>query len=133
MAIRLYLVEDNPIILENLQETLQDIPGASLVGHSPSETEAVDWLTQHHEAWDWVIVDLFLKAGTGLGVLAKVARAQPLKNLLVLSNYAGKDIRHQCLRLGARAVFDKTQDIESFVGFIREQAAGGSAHIQPSS
>ncbi|MFI0545453.1 MAG: response regulator [Brachymonas sp.] len=129
MGMRLYLVEDNPLILENLQETLREIPGAELMGHSASEPEAVDWLNTHSHAWDWVVVDLFLKAGTGLGVLANIGRMQPLKKMLVLSNYAGQEIRQQCLRLGAHAVFDKTQEIDRFTDFIRRHSA--PAHNSP--
>lgn len=128
MGMRLYLVEDNPVILENLSATLREIPGAQLMGHSASEPEAVDWLTAHSHAWDWVVVDLFLKAGTGLGVLAKIGRLQPLKKMLVLSNYAGQEIRQQCLRLGAHAVFDKTQEIDRFMDFVRQHSAAQSSN-----
>lgn len=133
MGMRLYLVEDNPLILDNLKATLGEIPGAQLMGYGTSEPEAVDWLSTHSHAWDWVVVDLFLKAGTGLGVMAKIGRMQPWKKMLVLSNYAGHEIRQQCLRLGALAVFDKTQEIEHFVDFIRQHSAPAPNSPQSSS
>lgn len=122
MSMRFYWVEDNPLILENLRGALRDIPQVDWVGHCGSETEAVHWLSKNTHAWDGVVVDLFLKAGTGLGVLSRIAERYPMKQILVLSNYVGHEIRQQCLRLGAQAVFDKTQEIEQFLDFLRQRA-----------
>lgn len=127
MGMRLYWVEDNPLILENLQGAVRDIPQAQWVGHSASESEAVQWLEQNPQAWDCAVVDLFLQGGTGLGVLAKISQCQPMKKIWVLSNYVGHEIRQQCLRLGAQAVFDKTQEIEQFLDFLRQRAAAHPA------
>jgi len=134
MGNKIYIVEDNPLILENLQGTLEDLPGVQVVGHSANESDAVAWLSEPSHAWDLAVVDLFLKTGTGLGVLEKMARSAPAKHLVVLSNYAGREIRQQCLRLGAKAVFDKSQEIDDFVAFVRQRASaagsgsgGGSA------
>ncbi len=126
MAMRLYWVEDNPLIVENLQGALRDIPQTQWVGHCGDEGQAVQWLSKNAHAWDAVVVDLFLQAGTGLGVLARIAKSYPMKQILVLSNYVGHEIRQQCLRLGAAAVFDKTQEIDRFLAFIAEQAQAPS-------
>ena len=61
-------------------------------------------------------------AGTGLGVLEKLGKLTDQKKVLVLSNYAGRDIRQQCLKLGASAVFDKSQEIDAFVDHISHLA-----------
>ena len=118
---RFYWVEDNPLILENLRSALHDIPQAQWAGHSSSETVALHWLHHNLQAWDAVVIDLFLKTGTGLGVLSSISAHYPMKQILVLSNYVGHEIRQQCLRLGAQAVFDKTQEIEAFFAFLRQR------------
>ena len=119
---KVYIVEDNPIILENLQSTLEDISGVELVGDSGTEAQAVNWLSNNAANWDVAVLDLFLKAGTGLGVLEKLGKLTDQKKVLVLSNYAGRDIRQQCLKLGASAVFDKSQEIDAFVDHISHLA-----------
>ncbi len=115
---KVYIVEDNPIILENLHNTLEEISGVELVGDSGTEEEAVNWLSKNAGDWDVAVLDLFLKAGTGLGVLQKLGGLTANKKVLVLSNYASRDIRQQCLKLGASVVFDKSQEIDDFIDHI---------------
>ena len=115
---KVYIVEDNPIILENLHNTLEEISGVELVGDSGTEEEAVNWLSKNAGGWDVAVLDLFLKAGTGLGVLQKLGGLTADKKVLVLSNYASRDIRQQCLKLGASVVFDKSQEIDDFIDHI---------------
>ncbi len=115
---KVYIVEDNPIILENLHNTLEEISGVELVGDSGTEEEAVNWLSKNAGGWDVAVLDLFLKAGTGLGVLQKLGGLTANKKVLVLSNYASRDIRQQCLKLGASVVFDKSQEIDDFIDHI---------------
>ena len=67
-------------------------------------------------AWDVIVLDLFLKSGTGLDVLKGMPAADFAKSkVLVLTNYATADIRQKCLGLGANTVFDKSTEIESFL------------------
>ena len=115
---KVYIVEDNPIILENLHNTLEEISGVELVGDSGTEAEAVNWLNNNTGDWDVAVLDLFLKAGTGLGVLEKLGTLTNQKKVLVLSNYASRDICQQCLKLGASVVFDKSQEIDNFIDHI---------------
>ena len=119
---KVYIVEDNPIILENLHNTLEEISGVELVGDSGTEAEAVNWLNNNTGNWDVTVLDLFLKAGTGLGVLEKLGDLTAQKKVLVLSNYASRDIRQQCLKLGASVVFDKSQEIDNFIDHITQLA-----------
>ena len=69
MSFRAYLVEDSPVIRENLVGFLQDVADAEVVASASTEDEAVTWLRLHSEDWDLTIVDLFLKRGNGHGVI----------------------------------------------------------------
>ena len=123
MALRIYLVEDNLLIRENLASTLTEMAGASFVGYSEGEREAVDWLCHDTNDWDLAIVDLFLKQGNGLGVVAACRSRASGKKLVVLTNYATPAVRERCMALGADAVFDKSNDIEKLVEFCFEPSA----------
>ena len=62
-----------------------------------------------------MIVDIFLKGGSGLGVL-RAAQALPRAgDMVVLSNYATPDMRRKCLELGADRVFDKSNEIDALI------------------
>jgi DNA-binding NarL/FixJ family response regulator len=123
--LRTYIVEDSQVIRENLIATLEELVPVEVVGTAEDESSAVQWLTQPGNAnVDLVIVDIFLKSGSGLGVL-KVANTLPQKhNVVVLSNYATQDIRRKCLELGADKVFDKSNEIDALIQYCGRLAAG---------
>ena len=70
MKLRTYIVEDNATIRENLIGTLEELAEVEAVGVAETEDEGKEWLASHPEQWDLAIVDLFLRQGSGLGVLA---------------------------------------------------------------
>ncbi len=117
MQIKTYVVEDSPTIRDNLIATLEELTDLVAVGTAESENEGVAWLTKSDNAWDLAIVDLFLKQGTGLGVVAACKNRLPHQKVIVLSNYATSDVRKQCAMLGADTVFDKSTELEQLLEF----------------
>lgn len=122
--LRTYIVEDNPTIRENLIATLEELAGVQAVGVADNEIDARDWLTHGDQQWDVAIVDLFLKQGSGLGVISACRDRNPSHKVVVLSNYATADIRQRCLVMGADAVFDKSNEIEALVDYCLALKAG---------
>lgn len=144
-TLRAYLVEDSPVIRENLIATLEETVPLRVVGTAEDEATAVHWLHEHPAAEDCelVIIDIFLKSGSGLGVLAAAASQEEAqtdagassigseaparervdrlrcrrRRLVVLSNYATEDIQQRCLRMGADRVFDKSQDVDALIDY----------------
>lgn len=112
-----YIVEDNLTIRENLVGTLEELTDVSAVGFAETENDARRWLRDHAADWQLAIVDLFLKQGSGLGVLQACATRGPQQKVVVLSNYATPDIRKRCAQLGVDAVFDKSNEIDALVDF----------------
>lgn len=123
MALITYLVEDNEIVLENLIEALQEIAAVEITGHSATQAEASQWLSLHDGEWHLAIVDLFLKEGSGLGVLAGCRNRESYQKVVVLTNYATPEIRRRAADLGADAVFDKSSELDDLFAFCIEQSA----------
>jgi DNA-binding NarL/FixJ family response regulator len=123
MALITYLVEDNKIVLDNLIEALQEIAAVEITGHSATQAEASHWLKVHNGEWHLAIVDLFLKEGSGLGVLAGCRNRKPGQKVVVLSNYATPEIRRRAADLGADAVFDKSSELDGLFAYCMEQTA----------
>ncbi|AOV02657.1 response regulator [Delftia tsuruhatensis] len=117
MKLRTYLVEDNPTIRENLIATLEELADVEAVGIAETESAGTDWLQQNPDAWDLAIVDLFLRQGSGLGVLTACRERQPHQKIVVLSNYATPDIRSRCAQVGVDAVFDKSNEIDALMDY----------------
>ena len=117
-----YIVEDNLTIRENLIGTLEELTCTTVVGFAETEAQAREWIDGHTEEWDLAIVDLFLKQGSGLGVLQACTSRKPQQKVVVLSNYATPDIRRRCAEFGVDAVFDKSNEIDALVDFCLQQA-----------
>ncbi|ROZ72150.1 response regulator [Ramlibacter sp. WS9] len=117
MDLRTYIVEDNATIRENLIGTLEELASIKALGWAETENEAKSWLAGNEGQWELTIVDLFLKQGSGLGVLEACRGRNPKQRVVVLSNYATADMRKRCLQLGADAVFDKSNEIDALVEY----------------
>lgn len=126
--LKTYIVEDSAVIRQSLIAALEELVPVEVVGTAEDELTAVQWLTRPGNHVDLVIVDIFLKGGSGLGVL-RAANMMPHRlNLVVLSNYATQDIRRKCLELGADRVFDKSNDIDALILYCSRLAAGETGH-----
>jgi len=84
---------------------------------------ALHWLTDATNRCDIAIIDIFLRQGSGMGVLRALHAAEAPFERVVLTNYATADIRRQCLALGASAVFDKSGEIDALVDHCVTRAA----------
>lgn len=123
MRLKTYIVEDNPTIRENLIGTLEELACVVAVGTAETENEGKAWLNDNRQEWDLAIVDLFLKQGSGLGVLAACRDRPSRQKVVVLSNYATADIRQRCAQLGVDAVFDKSNEIDALVDYCLLQCS----------
>ena len=109
---RVVLVEDNTTIRETLVPALQELAGARVVAMADGAQEALATLRQ--VPWYVLVLDMFLRAGPGLEVLAQLPGELAGRKVYVLTNYATADLRKACVRLGADAVFDKSTELDEF-------------------
>ncbi|MDQ0587272.1 response regulator [Variovorax paradoxus] len=116
-TVRTFIVEDNLAIRETLVGTLREVARVDPVGQAETEDEGTRWLTGNPSQWDLAIVDLFLKEGTGFGVLEACRNREPRQKMVVLSNHLTPEMRHRCIELGADAVFDKATELDELVDF----------------
>jgi len=121
--VKTYIVEDNATIRENLIGTLEELTCILPIGFAETEHDAKRWLGEHRDEWQLTIIDLFLKQGSGLGVLQACMQRQPAQKVVVLSNYATPDIRKRCAQLGVDAVFDKSNEIDALVDYCIQQSS----------
>jgi len=116
-----YVIEDNATIRENLVGTLEELTCVKVAGTSATEGDALAWLEQHAGDWDLVIVDLFLKQGSGIHLAQLIKRQRPSQKVVVFSNYINSSVRKRCAQLGVDAVFDKSTEIDALVDYCAHQ------------
>jgi DNA-binding NarL/FixJ family response regulator len=101
-----------------------------VVGGTSTEEGALAWVAQH-AGWDMLIVDLFLKGGSGLRLVQRVQRARPDQKIVVFSNYVNAGVRKRCAQLGVDAVFDKSTEIDALVDYCAHQCSALGTHSAP--
>jgi two-component system OmpR family response regulator len=121
MRLRIYLVEDSPVIRDALAESLEELVGARVVGWASTEAEAIQWLEANPSNWDLAVVDLFLLQGSGLNVVKSCSNRALRQKVIVLTNYATEPIRQRCLAAGADAIFDKATQIDEFTTYAIDE------------
>jgi DNA-binding NarL/FixJ family response regulator len=122
--LKTYIVEDSAVIRDNLIATLQELTAVLVVGFAEDEYSATAWLGQAENDAALVIVDIFLKSGSGLGVLQAAPLSACLRKWVVFSNYATPAMRAKCLALGADRLFDKSTEIDGLIAYCNRLAEG---------
>ena len=128
--LKTYIVEDSPVIRDSLIAALEEMTPMDVVGVAEDEASAVQWLTESGTTVDLVIVDIFLKRGSGLGVLQLVDRTEHPRSIIVLSNHATPEMRRRCKELGATRVFDKSNELDALMLYCERLASGEAGNSQ---
>jgi two-component system OmpR family response regulator len=133
VQLSVFVVEDNADIHENLVEALEELTCAKVIGGSATEEDAMAWITANPRTWDLLIVDLFLKGGSGIRLVQRLQRSRAEQKIIVFSNYVNAGVRKRCAQLGVDAVFDKSTEIDALVDYCSHQCTvlGNLNHLAP--
>jgi len=123
MSTRIILVEDIPALQTSLAVAMENAADVEVVAVVDTAEAAIEAASS--QAWDVMVLDLFLRTGTGLAVLPALRRVST-QRVLVLTNYATPNIRHQCYVLGADAVFDKAAELDDFLACLSPRIGAGA-------
>lgn len=130
MALKAFLVEDQPAVRDSLLEALSEIAGIAPAGWAATERTAVAWLRDPGHQWDVAIVDLVLEpgGGSGFGVLQALRDRAPTRKMVVLTGSANPQVRRHCEEMGADGVFDKAMETEAMLDYCVKLARAAGGH-----
>ena len=106
---RIFLVEDSPVLSAHLTELIHDVPGAKLVGQAADAPTAIARIAELTP--DVAILDVSLKTGTGFDVLKALPALASRPVAIMFTNYVSPPVRHFAAKNGADYFFDKARDI----------------------
>ena len=119
-VLRVFVVEDSPLLRERLAELFSAVPGVLTVGYADGAKNAIrDILDSQPDA---VVLDLNLAQGSGIDVLRALKNQAPGIAVYILTNFANPQYRRLCARLGARGFFDKSIEFEQVRDAIAARA-----------
>ena len=122
--LRVYLVEDSPIIVNLLRDLLSGEAELEIVGQAAEARVAVAEMADRMP--DVAIVDIALAHGTGFDVLRGLALHGDVRPVVaMLSNYSSQRYRDEARKLGADYFFDKNGEIIKLVRTITNMATSG--------
>jgi two-component system OmpR family response regulator len=121
-----FVVEDTAVFRQRLIAALEEVTGIHVVGWADGEDEATAAIGRLRPRF--VVVDIRLAQGSGLGVLAAVKRLDPRPIVAVLTNYPETQYRARCSELGADCFFYKATGLDSLLEACR-RAAGAAGEL----
>jgi DNA-binding NarL/FixJ family response regulator len=129
LALKAFILEDQPAIRDSLVEALSELSGIESAGWAATEKAATAWLRNPANHWDIAIVDLVLEpgCGSGFGVLQALRDRPSTQKMVVLTGTADPQVRRHCEEMGADGVFDKAMETEAMLDYCvaLARAAGG--------
>jgi DNA-binding NarL/FixJ family response regulator len=118
--VRVFIVEDSPLVRDRLVEVLGTLSYVKFVGHAGAVRDALDWipLARPHV----VLLDLGLPDGSGLHVLKGIQGMKPAPAVAIITNYATASLRKRCLDAGADVFLDKSLEFHRIPDVLEELA-----------
>ncbi|WP_122151765.1 response regulator [Paraburkholderia sp.] len=120
--LRVLLIEDSALIRRSIVEAIDASGMLHVAAFADTSDEAIALLTG--ESFDAVIVDLQLKHGSGVPVLAYLQREGLIDRTFaaVLTNHALPAYRERCLQYGVRHFFDKSFEFDRVIDALHDYA-----------
>ena len=116
MPLKVFLVEDSAALRAHLSDILITEAKVIIVGMAETEAQAKDWLERNPDNWDIALIDLFLREGTGAGVVQQVRNRRSNQTVFVMTNHISDDaLLHSCKLMGANAVYHKGTELDDMV------------------
>ena len=115
-SLKALIVEDSALVLRELVSVLAATSAIHVVASADNESDALKTI-RSTTTYDLIIIDVFLKQGSGLRVLRDAKALHPDARVVVLTNYATLDVRKRCISLGADRVFDKSRQLEDLIDY----------------
>ncbi len=122
--IRVFLVDDHPLVRDGLHARLDPLPGIEIVGEAGSAAEALEAIERLQP--QLVLTDVGMKDMNGIELAARLHALAPAVRVVMLSMYDNPEYVQQALSAGARGYVLKDAPAAEIVAAIEAAAAGGT-------
>jgi DNA-binding NarL/FixJ family response regulator len=126
--IRIFLVDDHPIVRRGFQLLLAMEPGLAVCGEADSAPVALERILALKP--DVAIVDLSLKSSSGLELIKQLRNQSATLKILVFSMRAEDFYAERALRAGANGYITKEEGTEKAIEAIR-MITQGKPYVSP--
>jgi DNA-binding NarL/FixJ family response regulator len=117
-ALKVFIVDDSPIVRTRLTMILAEIPGVELVGQSQIASEAIEGIQRLTP--EVVVLDIRLAAGSGIDVLETIKKDTKPPIVIILTSYPYPQYRKRCAEAGADYFLDKATEFDRVPEILRQ-------------
>jgi two-component system invasion response regulator UvrY len=121
--IRVFIVDDHPIVRAGLRRIAEDDRGVSVTGEAPNGEEAL--LALRHQVADVVLLDVSMPGAPFTDTLRRLREQHPSVRVLVLSAHPEDQWAVRALRGGAAGYLTKDHSPEQLLDAVRRVHRGG--------
>ena len=120
--IRVFVVDDHPLVRESLTTLIARQPDLSVCGEAANSSSAFNALIRHGA--DVVVADLSLPGESGLELIKRIGALKPTPRVLVVSMHDESFYAERALRAGAKGYVMKHETTDRVVAAIRAIVRG---------
>jgi len=122
MPIRTILVDDHPVVIEGIKNTLENDERFEVIGEFQNGRELLHSLLP--STADILLLDLNMPQTDGMKVLEELKNTKPSPKTIVISAYNSQKLVDECKLAGAAAFIIKTENLSSLTDIIERVMNG---------
>ncbi len=117
---KLLIVDDSPIIIERLLDSLKDHETVKTIITAADYKSALQLLQE--DTPYFVLLDIHLPDRSGIDLLKVIVKEYPLIKVIMFSNLLDDKYIKVCRKIGAKYFIDKSRDFELIPGMLNNIA-----------
>ncbi len=120
--IKVFIVDDHPIVIKGLLTALEDDPNIQVVGQAESSRDCFLWFEENHA--DVVLLDIHLDEMDGIEVCKQLIKKMPELGIIGLTTYDQISFVNAMVKNGAKGYLYKNTSEEELMEAIKTVYAG---------
>lgn len=128
MSMKILVVDDHPLMLQGIKQTLIAEPDMKVVGEAKSADEALSLLRAIEI--DVLILDINMSGRSGLDALPDIRKTSPMLPILMLSIHPEGAVALRAIKAGANGYLSKDAIPEELIRAVR-RVHSGKSYVSP--